>query len=71
MLPTNRPCGLGVPLSVSASAILHLLTLFLGVGWKGHEIPMSRVLMIRCRDISGQNARVGPELMIIIKSYVI
>lgn len=37
----------------------------------GCEILLPRVLMIGCRDISGQNARLGPEQVIVLKGHVI
>jgi hypothetical protein len=40
-------------------------------GWKGHENLMSRVLMSGRWDISSQNARLGPELVIVVKRHVV
>jgi hypothetical protein len=46
-------------------------TLAIAGGRRRTKVLMSRSLMIRCRDISTQNARLGPELVIVFKRHVV
>jgi hypothetical protein len=52
----------------SRAAVLHLSD---AGGCRHTKVLISLWLMIRCRNISNQNARLGPELVIVVKRHVV